>query len=118
MSASRKPAGERWYATTPLLGNSSFYLLPAASPLPHIDWHQPGITRFLADGDGSLRKPRLRQGDDEGLLVFLKRRLAALNRPELPALKILTLFEPKHGLGRLIDKNAEPGVIARDGADQ
>ena len=37
---------------------------------------------------------------------------------KLPDLKILTLFDPEHGLGRLIDKNVELGVIARNGADQ
>src|ERR1700759_5640829 len=46
-------------------GNSSFYLLPPASPLTHIDWHQPGITRFLTNGDGCLREPGLRQGYDK-----------------------------------------------------
>ena len=99
-------------------GDSSFYLLPAASPLTHIDWHQPGITRFLANGDGCLREPGLRQGYDKALLIFLERHPATLYRPKLPALKILAQLQPDHGVGRLIDEDAELGVISRNGADQ
>src|ERR1700760_323868 len=87
------------------------------------DWgHGPGLgvrrPGFAAHGDGGLRKAGLRQGDHVGQLVFLKRGLAALDRLQLPALEILTLLQPQHGLARLIDENAEPGVIARDRAHQ
>ena len=92
-------------------GNSSFYLLPAASPITHIDWRRPDISRFLTNSEGCLREPGLRQGYNKALLIFLERHPAALNRTELPALKIVAQLQPNHGVSRLIDEDAELGVI-------
>jgi hypothetical protein len=51
------------------------------------------------------------------LLVLFQNRFAALNRPQLPALMILTNLQAKRCV-RLIQKNPEPLILACDRAYQ
>jgi hypothetical protein len=66
----------------------------------------------MADlGLGRRTKARLRQREGDDPFILFERRLAALNRSQLPALKILTDFQPDHRLGRLIEKYPESFIV-------